>query len=141
MQRTYVKLTESGDVEQSTAINEKNLSAVERALAEGFLPLVSQECTIEESSLGELEELEWRYSQEEGRVVRHKESVTNKPTKIDSMIRELKDDLARGDYFVIKSVESLLAKGSCSEEFMLLHKDREALRRRIHELEDLLLTD
>lgn len=64
--------------------------------------------------------------------------VENDKDKVNKKIRELKSQLAGGDYKIVKCYESTLVGSQLPYDIQQLHENRQAIRTQINSLESLL---
>ena len=106
-------------------------------VADEFKIYVEQEpYTVE---LSEFQSLEHRYRDEGYQRVGYYELIDNSSEKVAAEIERLKSELTATDYQVIKSYEYVLKGQPLPYDLNSIHSERQQLRNRIGELEQIIL--
>lgn len=108
---------------------------INQMVADGFKVYVEEQPqTIQ---LSEFQSQELRYRDEGFQIVGYYEIIGNSPERIIAEIDRLKSELTATDYQVIKSYEYTLIGQPLPYDLTVLHSERQLLRNRINELEQL----
>ena len=127
---------ENGHLITTYADNEDR-ELINTMVADGFKIYVEQEpYTVE---LSEFQSLELRYRDEGYQIVGYYELIDNSSEKVAAEIERLKSDLTATDYQVIKSYEYVLTGQPLPYDLNSIHSERQQLRNRIGELEQIIL--
>ena len=89
--------------------------------------------------LSEFQSQELHYRDEGFQIIGYYEIVDNSPEKVTAEIERLKTELTSTDYQIIKSYEYTLAAQPLPYDLDSLHSERQQLRERIRELEQIIL--
>jgi hypothetical protein len=97
-------------------------------------------CTIGDD-VAELDDYTFYYEKTDTQVLQKYTVMKNSVNKINNKIAELKQELSDSDYKIIKIYESKIAGTDCGyteDEQTKIYSDRQTLRDKINELEELL---
>lgn len=130
------KISEDG-IAESYRIEEreKESALYQKLIEQGFKPVVSY-TPPKHLKLGALDSLEAELV-ESGDRYEERWVVRTDRRRVKERIERLKEELSATDYRVIKSYEYALVGEHPPYDVQLLHQEREALRRRINDLENL----
>lgn len=119
----------------TTYADDEDKDIINQMVSDGFKVYVeNQPQTVQ---LSEFQSQELRYRDEGFQIVGYYEVVDNSPERIIAEIDRLKSELTATDYQVIKSYEYALAEQPLPYDLANLHSERQTLRNRINELEQL----
>lgn len=125
---------ENGHLITTYADNEDR-EIINQMVADGFRIYVEEQPqTIQ---LSEFQSQELRYRDESFQIVGYYEIIDNSPERVVDEINRLKSELTATDYQVIKSYEYALSGQPLPYNLNDLHSERQHLRNRINELEQL----
>lgn len=128
----YAKINANGVLETTVA----NSETMQEILAhDGFLPYTTTEQPTTE--LEALQSWEQEYEVTAATITQRWVVVDNAPEKISMKIVELTAKLTTTDYKVVKNQELAMAGGEPYYDVRALHEEREAIRIKIRELEEL----
>lgn len=121
----------------TTCAADDDRELINTMVADGFKILIQEEepPTVE---LSEFDSLALRYRDEGFQMVAYYELLQNAPEKITVEIDRLKAELTATDYQITKSYEYQLIGQSPPYDIRTLHSDRQKLRDRIKELENII---
>ncbi|MFR9622463.1 MAG: hypothetical protein SNG97_06860 [Rikenellaceae bacterium] len=128
----YAKINANGVLE-TTVANTDELAAY--LLTKGFLPYITTEQPTTE--LDTLQSWEQEYEVTADAITQRWVVVDNASEKISMKIVELTAELTTTDYKVVKNQELAMAGGEPYYDVIALHEEREAIRIKIRELEEL----
>ena len=131
--QTYAKLMEGQLVTTCAAGDDQEL--IEQIKADGF-KIYDEDAGKPE--IGEFQALSPVYRETEDTIYLYWEISDNNPDKIKEEIARLEQKLTATDYRVVKSYEYSLAGEEIPYDISNLHSERQRLRDRISELEQLL---
>ncbi|WP_099463101.1 hypothetical protein [Parabacteroides provencensis] len=119
----------------TTYADDQDKDIINQMVADGFKIYVEEQPqTIQ---LSEFQSQELRYRDEGFQIVGYYEVVDNNPDRITAEIDRLKSELTATDYLIIKSYEYALTGQPLPYYLANLHSERQLLRNRINELEQL----
>lgn len=125
---------ENGHLITTYADNEDR-EIINQMVADGFKIYVEEQ--PQAVRLSEFQSQELRYRDEGFQIVGYYEIIDNSPERIIAEIDRLKSELTATDYQVIKSYEYTLTRQPLPYDLTDLHSERQLLRNRINELEQL----
>jgi hypothetical protein len=125
---------ENGHLITTYADNEDR-ELINQMVVDGFKIYVEEQ--PQAVRLSEFQSQELRYRDEGFQIVGYYETIDNSPERIVAEINRLKSELTATDYQVIKSYEYALTGQSLPYDLNGLHSERQLLRNRINELEQL----
>lgn len=131
--KTYAKLVDGQLI--TTCVAEDDMELAGEIKADGF-KLYDEDAGKPE--VGEYQTLSPVYRETEDSLILYWEIVDNDPAKIREEIDRLEEQLSATDYKIIKSYEYTLAGEEPPYDIAALHAERESLRMRIRELEQML---
>lgn len=120
----------------NTCAADDDRELINTMVADGFKILTQEEPPTVE--LSEFDSLALRYRDEGFQIVAYYELLQNAPEKIAAEIERLKAELTATDYQITKSYEHQLIGQSPPYDIRTLHTDRQKLRDRIKELENII---
>lgn len=129
---TYAKLVDGQLI--TTCATDEEIDLIQMIEADGFK--IYDE-NAGEPEIGKFQSLNPVYHEVSGKITLFWEIVDD-ADKIKAEINRLEAELATTDYQVIKSYEYALAGIAPAYDFMQIHPEREGIRVRIRELEQLL---
>lgn len=119
----------------TTYADDQDKDIINQMVADGFkIYMEEQPQTVQ---LSEFQSQELRYRDEGFQIVGYYEIIGNSPERIIAEIDRLKSELTATDYQVIKSYEYTLTGQPLPYDLTELHSERQLLRNRINELEQL----
>lgn len=119
----------------TTYADDEDKDIINQMVADGFKIYVEEQPqTIQ---LSEFQSQELRYRDEGFQIIGYYEVVDNSPDRITTEIDRLKSELTATDYQIIKSYEYALTEQPLPYDLTNLHSERQLLRNRINELEQL----
>lgn len=119
----------------TTYADNEDREMINTMIADGFKVYTEEE--IPAMVLSDFQSLELTYKDEGFQIVGYYEVVDNSPEKVVAEIERLKSKLTSTDYQIIKSYEYALIDQPLSYDISTLHSERQAIRNRINELEQL----
>lgn len=125
---------ENGHLITTYADNEDR-EIINQMVVDGFKIYVEEQ--PQTVRLSEFQSQELRYRDEGFQIVGYYKIIDNSPERITAEIDRLKSELTATDYQVIKSYEYTLAGEQPPYDLEKLHSERQLLRNRINELEQL----
>lgn len=119
----------------TTYADNEDRDIINQMVADGFKIYVEEQ--PQAVRLSEFQSQEIRYREEAHQIIAYYEVVDYSPDRITIEIDRLKSELTTTDYQVIKSYEYALAEQPLPYDLTVLHSERQLLRNRINELEQL----
>ncbi len=119
----------------STYADDEDRELINLMVADGFKIYTEEEAPA--IVLSDFQSLELKYRDEDFQIVGYYEVVDDSPEKVAAEIERLKSELTSTDYQIIKSYEYTLADKPSPYDISALHSQRQAIRNRINELEQL----
>lgn len=120
----------------TTYADNEDREMINTMVADRFKVYVEEQPQVVQFS--EFQSQELRYRDEGFQIVGYYETIENSPERIAAEINRLKSELTATDYQVIKSYEYTLTKQPLPYDLNGLHSERQQLRDRIRELEQVI---